>query len=143
MLNWFRKSTPSSRTAELLGSRSRVQQILHGVLPGAHLQKEIDRMQNALAGNKPIKALSETEGWKQIEADLVQRAVPKLRGLCDLILQGKWDEAYADASYIKFANQILGLVNETLLESSLCSNLINSYISVQARLEEHEQTRQR
>ena len=127
----------------MLGSRSRIEQIRRGQLPIQGLQLEIDRIQKALQGNKPIKALAGTEGWQEIETDLVQRIIPKLRGLCRAIIEERWVEVIADAHFIENANMILGLVNETLLQSAISDKLIHSYINVQERLEEEEQARQR
>lgn len=143
MFGWLNKSSVSSQVAQLLGTRSRLQQILSGRTVNAHLQKEIDRMQKTLGNLRPIKELSDTAGWKLIESDLSQRILLKLRGLSRLVLSGKWDEAIADSSYIENMNQVLGLVNETLLESARCGQLVNTYISAQERLEEDKQARQR
>jgi hypothetical protein len=102
------------------------------------LQRDIDRLVLLKDRNSSLKDLSDHEGWCEVEEDLSLRALNKLKELPDLVTRGEWEKATEYASYIRFANQVLGLVNEPLLESARVEMLINSKLSMQRRFEEEQ-----
>ena len=126
-----RRETPTQRVRQMLMSRSRIQD---GEMSGAELRSEIDHLIDLKERNKPLLELAGMEGWKQIEEDLGTRALAKLINLPKLISDRQWDQAEVDAAYILFANEVLGLVNEPLLESARVTLLLNTKLAMEEQL---------
>ena len=134
-----RREIPSERTRKMLMGRDRV---MSGDLMWEEMQREIEKLIELRDRNKGILNLSRMEGWQEIEEELSFRALSKLKDLPDLVLKGESEKAVINASYIRFANELLGLVNEPLLESARCTDLINSVLTMQRNYEEEKRARE-
>jgi len=134
-----RKDGPSDRTRRMLMGRDR---IMSGDLLWAEMQRELERLIVLRDRNRGLLDLSKTEGWQELEDDLSFHALTKLKELPDLVLKGEMEKAQIAASFIKFANQVLGLVNEPLLESARVTDLINNTLTMQRNYEEDKRARE-
>ena len=130
----------TNRVRQMVATRYRIGA---GLSRAGALQRDIDALARHLNDNRNIQALSETRGWQEIEATIAPKALEKLKGLPRKLLAARnradLDECRNDAQFITDMNWVLGLVNETLLESQRTMNLINNKLAIQARLQEEEE----
>ena len=102
-----------------------------------HLDKELQFLIEVAAKNLNIKQLSDSEGWREIEHDLITRVAEQLRDLPQLVIDSP-EKAQAVAFSIIEKNAFLAMVNEPLLESTKVAMMVEARLKGLGEITESE-----
>lgn len=102
-----------------------------------HLDKELQFLIEVAAKNLNIKQLSDSEGWREIEHDLITRVADQLRDLPQLVIDSP-EKAQAVAFSIIEKNAFLAMVNEPLLESTKVAMMVEARLKGLGEITESE-----
>lgn len=126
---WPLSKLPSFRTARILQSRANLR-ATHNL---RIIDAEIDALKKVLRENRNIRDLSKHPGYLEVEADMANWLATKLRRLPEKVHTDK-EGALWDSACLEVGNRMLGLVSETLLESQLAQEQINTLLNAKQRL---------
>jgi len=114
------------------------QDVAGGLITMEILQAECEKLFRELRNNKAIRELANTKGWEQLDAYLSKRMLALHKQVLEEIVKGQTQEALAHTCWIQAANDIMGLVNRTVYDTTLLAEAIDSKLTMLQKLESHE-----
>lgn len=102
-----------------------------------HLDRELNFLIEVASKNINIKQLADSEGWREIERDLITRVAEQITELPQLVLDHP-EKAQAVAYSIIEKNAFLAMVNEPLLESTKVALMVEARLKGLEGLNESE-----